>query len=442
MPVPQVAIVGRPNVGKSSLFNWLARRRLAIVDDHAGVTRDRMTTLIESNDRFYELIDTGGMGIVDEDNLTEDVRRQIELAINSADVILLVVDVQTGMMPLDEEVAERLRGVERPVILVANKADQPHQDMLSQEFLRLGRGHLVCVSTTQNRNREKLLELIEDRLPEAVDESVEASRMKLAIVGRRNVGKSTFVNTLAETDRMIVSEVPGTTRDSVDVLFQLDGQTFIAIDTPGLRKRKSQRTDLEFYGMHRAQRSVRRADVVLMFFDAAETISKVDKQLMGYVMENHKPCIFVINKWDKLHGTVTTDRWVHYLRSQFPTLNYAPIAFITGQTGKNVKTLLNHATMLFKQARERVSTGVLNRLIQAAIEAHQPPLHQNRRPKIYFATQVAAEPPTIVLMCSDPKAFGNDYHRYLLGVLRDHLPFGEVPIKLYLQKRTRGDEEG
>ena len=441
MPVPQVAIIGRPNVGKSSLFNWIAKKRLAIVDDYEGVTRDRMTTLIEWNDRFFELIDTGGMGIVDQDNLTEDVRRQIEFAINSADVILLVVDVQTGTMPLDEQVAERLRGLERPVILVANKADQPHQDTLAQEFHRLGRGHLICVSTTQNRNRENLLELIVDRLPEPVDESVEAPRMKLAIVGRRNVGKSTFVNTLAESERMIVSEVPGTTRDSVDVLFQLDGQTFIAIDTPGLRKRKSQRTDLEFYGMHRAQRSVRRADVVLMFLDATETISKVDKQLMGYVIENHKPCIFVVNKWDQLHGEVTTDRWVHYLRGQFPTLGYAPIAFITGQTGKNVKASLNHATMLFKQARERVSTGVLNRLIQAAIEAHQPPLYQNRRPKIYFATQVAAEPPTVVLMCSEPKAFSNDYHRYLLGVLRDHLPFSEVPIKLYLEKRTRGEEE-
>jgi GTP-binding protein len=178
-----------------------------------------------------------------------------------------------------------------------------------------------------------------------------------------------------------------------------------------------------------------------MFFDATETVSKVDKQLLGYVIENHKPCIFVVNKWDQLHGTMTTDRWVRYLRSQFPTLGYAPIAFITGQTGKNVKALLNHATMLFKQARERVSTGVLNRLIQAAIEAHQPPLYQNRRPKIYFATQVAAEPPTIVLMCSDPKGFGSDYHRYLLGVLRDHLPFSEVPIKLYLQKRARAEEE-
>ncbi|MEM1069350.1 MAG: ribosome biogenesis GTPase Der [Planctomycetota bacterium] len=440
MPVPQVAIVGRPNVGKSSLFNWLARRRLAIVDDYAGVTRDRMTTLIESNDRYFELVDTGGMGIVDEDDLTEDVRRQIELAIQSADVIVLVVDVQTGLMPLDEDVVERLRGLQRPVILVVNKADQPHFDTQAEEFHKLGRGHLLCVSTTQNRNRDELLELIVDRLPDKDEETVEAPRMKLAIVGRRNVGKSTFVNTLAESERMIVSEVPGTTRDSVDVQFTLDGQTFIAIDTPGLRKRKSQKTDLEFYGTHRAQRSVRRADVVLMFFDATETVSKVDKQLIGYVMEHFKPCIFVINKWDQMYGEVTTDRWVRYLRAQFPTLAYAPIAFITGQTGKNVKALLNHATMLFKQSRERISTGVLNRVLRAAIEAHQPPLFQNRRPKIYYATQVATQPPTIVLICSDPRAFSNDYRRYLLGVLRDHLRFGEVPIKMYLHKRHRNDE--
>jgi len=440
MPVPQVAIVGRPNVGKSSLFNWLARRRLAIVDDQAGVTRDRMTTLIETQDRFFELVDTGGMGIEDEDDLTADVRRQIELAINSADVVLLVVDVQTGLMPLDEEVVERLRGLQRPVILVANKADQQHFDTQAEEFHKLGRGHLICVSTTQNRNREDLLQLIVDRLPEKDEETVESPRMKLAIVGRRNVGKSTFVNTLAETERMIVSEVPGTTRDSVDVQFSLDGQTFIAIDTPGLRKRKSQRTDLEFYGTHRAQRSVRRADVVLMFFDAKETVSKVDKQLVGYVIENFKPCIFVVNKWDQMHGALPTERWVRYLRGQFPTLSYAPIAFITGQTGKNVKALLNHSTMLFKQSRERVSTGVLNRVLRAAIDAHQPPLFQNRRPKIYYATQVSTQPPTIVLMCSDPRAFGNDYRRYLLGVLRDHLRFGEVPIKMYLHKRHRNEE--
>lgn len=440
MSVPKVAIIGRPNVGKSSIFNWLARRRLAIVDDYSGVTRDRMTTLIEHEDRFFELTDTGGMGVIDDDNLTDDVVRQIELAINSADVILFVVDIQSGLMPLDEDVAERLRGIERPVILIANKADQPHQDIAAEEFQKLGRGHIIRVSTTQNRHRDDLLDLITDRLPEANDEVVEEATMKIAIVGRRNVGKSTFVNTLAETDRMIVSEVAGTTRDSVDVHFEVDGQTFIAIDTPGLRKRKSQRTDLEWYGMHRAQRSVRRADVVLMFFDAVETASKVDKQLVGYVMENHKPCIFVINKWDQLHGAVPTDRWVKYLRGQFPTLSYAPIAFITGQTGKNVKALLNHSAMLFKQSRQRVSTGVLNRVIRAAITAHEPPMHQNRRPKIYYATQVATEPPTIVLVCNDPKAFANDYQRYLLGVLRDHLSFGEVPIKLYLHKKHRMDD--
>ncbi len=443
MPVPRVAIVGRPNVGKSSLFNWIARRRLAIVDDFEGVTRDRMTTLIESNERFFELIDTGGMGIEDVDDLTADVRHQIELAINSADVIMLVVDVQTGIMPLDEEVSERLRGVEKPVILVANKVDQSHHDVLAEEFQQLGRGHLIRVSTTQNRNRDDLIELIVDRLPEPDNETVQETQMKVAIVGRRNVGKSTFVNTLAQDDRMIVSEVPGTTRDSVDVHFEMDGQSFIAIDTPGLRKRKSQRTDLEYYGMHRAQRSVRRADVVLMFFDSSETVSKVDKQLMGYVMENFKPCIFVINKWDLHAGKVPTDRWVRYIRGQFPTLAYAPIAFITGETGKNVKTLLNHSTMLFKQARERVTTGQLNRVIRAAVDAHPAPMYQNRRPKIFYATQVATEPPTIVLMCTDPKAFSNDYKRYLLGVLRDHLPFGEVPIKMYLHKRSRaGDDEG
>ena len=191
--------------------------------------------------------------------------------------------------------------------------------------------------------------------------------------------------------------------------------------------------------MHRAQRSIRRADVVLMFFDAGETISKVDKQLMGYVMENHKPVIFVINKWDKLTGTVPTERWVKYLRSNFPTLSYAPIAFITGETGKNVKALLNHASMLFRQARDRVQTSQLNKLIAAAVEAHQPPMYQNRRPKIFYATQVATEPPTIVMKCNDASLFGNSWKRFLLGVLRENLPFHEVPIKLYMRSKLEQD---
>jgi GTP-binding protein len=442
MTIPRVAIVGRPNVGKSSLFNWLDGRRLAIVDDMPGVTRDRMTTLIEFRQSHFELIDTGGMGHEDPDNLTDQVERQIEAAIDEADVLLFVVDNRDGLTALDEEVALRLRRVDKPIILVVNKCDHPTQDNLASEFLKLGRGALLCVSTLQNRHREELLSQILQRLPAATaaDEELAPPVMKVAIVGRRNTGKSTFVNTLAKAERMIVSEVPGTTRDSVDVHFELDGHDFIAIDTPGLRRNRSIRTDIDWYGLHRAQRSIRRADVVLLFFDCTERLSKVDKQLAHYISDQYKPCILVVNKWDKLAGQLPTERWVTYLRENFPKMAYCPIAFITGQTGKNVKTLLNHGQMLFKQAHARIPTPQLNRLIKAALIKHEPPLYQLKRPKIYYATQIAVAPPTIVAVCNNPHAFSAPYQRYLLGVLRDHLPFSEVPIKLYLQPRTRDDQ--
>ena len=443
MPVPQVVIVGRPNVGKSSLFNWLAGRRLAIVDDVAGVTRDRVSYLMQERERFFELVDTGGMGGEDADRLTEEIDEQINVAIDSADVILMVVDTRVGLMPLDQEVARRLRYVDRPIICVANKADAPSLDSQADEFYKLGRGRLVRVSTRENRNRQELLDLLMSRLP-PVQPDEPTSRpepaMKVAIVGRRNTGKSTFVNTLAKAERMIVSEVPGTTRDSVDVHFELDGKSFVAIDTPGLRRTRSVRTDVDFYSSHRAQRSIRRADVVLLFFDATQRMSKVDKQLAKYIADQFKPCVFVVNKWDMLVGEMFTDRWVRYLRDTFRTMWHVPIAFITGQTGKNVKALLNHAQMLFKQSRMRVGTGELNRIVQALLDRHPTPVHQNRRGKIFYATQVSTQPPTIVLMTNDPKAFSDSYRRYLLGGLRDVLPFSEVPIKLYLNKRTRGDK--
>ena len=247
------------------------------------------------------------------------------------------------------------------------------------------------------------------------------------------------VASLAKAERMIVSEVPGTTRDSVDVRFELDDQAFTAIDTPGLRKGKSVRTDIDFYSTHRAQRSIRRADLVLMLFDASQRISKVDKQLCNYINDQFKPSIFVVNKWDLMVNQIPTERWVHYLRDTFQTMWHVPIAFITGKTGKNMKALLNHGQMLFKQSRSRVTTGQLNRLVRRALEHHPPPLYKHRRPKIYYATQVATQPPTIVLICNEPKAFAPDYRRYLLGVFRDQLSFGEVPIKMYLSKRNRDD---
>jgi GTP-binding protein len=442
MPVPRVAIVGRPNVGKSSIFNWLAGRRLAIVEDVAGVTRDRLTTLIEHENRHFELIDTGGIGIEDVDNLTAQVESQIDAAIDDADVLLFVVDSRTGMVPLDSKVADRLRKINKPILLVANKTDSPNQDTNADEFHQFGRELLIRVSVLQNRNKNDLLDLIVGQLPafDTSEDEIELPTMKVAIVGRRNVGKSTFVNTLANEERVIVSEIPGTTRDSIDVMFELDGHKFMAIDTPGLRRSKSIRTNIDWYGAHRAQRSVRRADVVLLFLDSMEPMSKVDKQLAHYIADEFKPCIFVVNKWDRLAGQIPTERWVDYLREHFPTMAYCPIAFITGQTGKNVKTLLNHAQMLFKQAKERVPTSLLNKLVKAALERHEPPLFQLKRPKIYYATQVSTEPPTIVLVCNNSQGFTGPYRRYLLTFLRDHLPFGEIPIKLYLQPRKRDDE--
>jgi len=382
MRVPNVVIVGRPNVGKSSIFNWIAGKRLAIVDDQPGVTRDRLTYLVNHEDRFFEMVDTGGMGIEDVDNLTSQIEEQITQGIDTADVILFVLDTHTGTLPLDKEVAKRLRYVETPIVCVANKADSEKYDAQADEFYKLGRGKLVRVSTKANRNRDDLMRLIIERLPPEVEATPEEPIMKAAIVGRRNVGKSTFVNTLSKAERMIVSEVPGTTRDSVDVRFELDGKSFIAIDTPGLRRSVSVKTDIDFYSTKRAERSIRRADVVLLFFDASQRISKVDKKLCGYIADQYKPCIFCVNKWDLLHKQMPTDRWVRYLRDTFQTMWHVPIAFITGETGKNMKMLLNHSQNLFKQARERVSTADLNRLVRDALDNHPPPMANQKRPKI------------------------------------------------------------
>jgi GTP-binding protein len=437
--VPVVAIVGRPNVGKSSLFNWLARKRIAIVDATAGVTRDRISALIKTGEQFFELVDTGGMGIQDVDNLTAQVEKQIEMALDEAQMILFAVDGRSGLTPLDERVAERLRYFTKPILCVANKCDTPELDANTAEFYKLGRGKLICVSAQQNRNRRALLDLIGERLPEKepTDPDLDIA-MKLAIVGRRNTGKSTFINSLAQSERMIVSEVPGTTRDSVDVRFERDGKVFVAIDTAGVRRKSSIGSDIEFYSAARAERSIRRADVVLLFHEPLVNVSKVDKQLAGYVLEQHKPAIFVVNKWD-LAATMPTSKFATYLQATFPSLDYVPIAFITARSGKNVQAVLNLAQNLYKQAGARVGTGDLNRVLQQALAQQPPPLRQNRRPRIFYGTQVATHPPTIILFTNGPELFDNTYERYLLKVFRDHLPFREVPIKMYLRHKRKGE---
>ncbi len=446
MGIAQVAIVGRPNVGKSSLFNWLAGRRIAIVDPTPGVTRDRLTTLVQIGDRFVELIDTGGMGIVDADNLTAEVERQIELAIDRATVVLFVLDVRAGLAPLDEEVAERLRGLGKPVLLVANKCDSEALEAQATEFHRLGFSDLVCVSALQHRGKAELLarltRVLTDLGSPTLGPPPDQTALKIAIVGRRNTGKSTFINCLAQEERTIVSEVPGTTRDSIDVRFEKDGKTIIAIDTAGVRYKGAIKSDVEFYSLARAERSIRRADVVLLFFDAPKKISHVDKQLAGYVLDNYKPAIFVVNKWDLLVKDLPTGELAEYLRKTLPNLDYVPIAFITATTGRNVQSVLSLAQHLVKQAGARVGTGDLNRVVRKAVALQSPPLRQNRQGKIYFATQVATYPPTIVLFTNGAHLFDNTYQRYLMKTFRDHLPFAEVPIKMYLRSKHAGDGDG
>lgn len=443
MAIPVAAIVGRPNVGKSSLFNWLAGRRIAIVDPTAGVTRDRVSTLVKTDDDggWFELIDTGGMGIQDVDNLTADVERQIDVALHLAHLVIFVVDARDGLVPLDVLVAEKLRGLGKPVLCVANKCDSENLTEQLGEFYKLGHGAPLPVSVLQNQGKPQLVKQVLKLLP---DEPLPAKdptdiSLKLAIVGRRNTGKSTFINQLAQSGRMIVSEVPGTTRDSVDVRFELDGKTIIAIDTAGVRRKRSVKGDVEFYSMARAERSIRRADVVLLFFDAAQKVSMVDKKLAEYVLEQSKPVIFVANKWD-LMKPLPTGEFAEYLQKVFPMLDYVPIAFITAKSGRNVQAVLNLAQNLYKQASARVTTGELNRVIQQAMEQQTPPLRHNRRPKIFFGTQAATNPPTIVLFTNSQELFSNTYRRYLLKTFRDQLPFAEVPIKLYLRSKSR--EEG
>jgi GTP-binding protein len=412
------------------------------------VTRDRVGSLVQLGDdvnpRFIELFDTGGVGIVDRDDLSEEVERQIDVAMNEADLILFVVDIRDELMPLDVEVAARLRYLKTPVILVMNKADVESMDHRGGEFYKLGRGKPIAVSVHQNRNKSQLLRLIDEMLPSGSQDQPADAEMKIAVVGRANTGKSTLINTLARAERMIVSERPGTTRDSVDVHFELDGVPFLAIDTAGVKRNSTIRDNLDFYSVHRAQRSIRRADVVLLFIDPTQGITRLDKQLAGYIAEEHKPCIFTINKWDLMMDPADPSmgnmgRFANVIQHAFRSMSYMPMAFITAKTGKNVKALINLSQSLFKQARKRVSTGTLNRILREAVEAHAPASRENRTPRIYYATQVGVDPPTIVLFVNSAKLFDPTYSRYLLNVFREKLPFRDIPIKLYMRSRKQAE---
>ncbi len=436
MSLPVVVLVGRPNVGKSSLLNALARERVSIVDPRPGITRDRVSFVVEHEQRYLELIDTGGIGIVDDDNLEAHVADQIQFALARAAVIVFVVDVQDGVTPLDQRVAELLRPLNKPVIIAANKCDAVTHEPLAGEFIRLGFGEPQCTAAVHGRGREALFVRIFEQLGQAPLEPPEAPLMKLAIVGKRNAGKSTLVNALAGEPRMIVSEIPGTTRDAVDVQFEKDGRAFVAIDTAGVRKRSSMQ-DVDFYSYTRALGAIRRADVVMHLIDATVPVSEVDLKLVAAVLEEYKPLVLAVNKWDLAEGRASSADFGEYLSKAIPQAPYAPIVFLTAQTGKNVDAAVELALSLHRQAHTRVPTAKLNEAIESILEQRAPaPKSGTKRVRIYYATQISVAPPTLVCFCNAPGLVSENYRRFLENRLREALPMAEVPLRLLFRARS------
>ena len=436
MALPKVAIIGRPNVGKSSLLNALAGAMISIVEPTAGVTRDRVSTFIGRDDRYFELIDTGGYGIVDSDQLSEHIEQQILQAIESAQLVLFMVDIRDGLVPLDKTIARLLRKNDLDVIGVANKADTARMFPAAAEFSKLGFGEFLCVSATNNLNKAVLLDRIFEKLAVLEPGRPAKAAMNVAIVGKRNVGKSTLVNAMVGSERVIVSETPGTTRDAVDVRFEKDGKTIIVIDTAGIRKKSKMADSIEFYSYVRATRSVRRADVVLFMIDAAVPVSQVDKKLARFIAEEHKSCIIIINKWDLAKDSAATDDYEQYLTKLLPGLKYAPIAFTTATEAKNVQSVLDLAAEIFKQTTMWIPTAKLNKAFEIIKQEKIGTAKGGKKgwPKIYYATQIAVNPVTILMFVNRPELFEENYRRFIINRLRTMLPIEEVPIRLLARK--------
>ena len=454
-----VAIVGRPNVGKSSLLNALVGKRISIVQDMPGVTRDRVSMPLRIGEKYVELVDTGGYGFVDPDQLTEHIKHQIEMAMQQAKLVLFIVDCKDGLTSADEEIASLLRRKNIKTVMVANKADGPNADVMLGDFARLGVGTPIGVSALNDRN----LDLVKAAIAKNVDladapTEIPEPEMLVAIVGKRNAGKSTLVNSIAEIfeghgDRVIVSEIPGTTRDSVDVRFEKEGKALVVIDTAGVRKKRHMVTnDIEFYSFHRAQRSIRRADVVLMLIDATEPVSEPDKKLASYIAQEFKPVVLVINKWDLAreslqqqardqggkfddHGIM--EEYRKYLDAELKHLDFAPIAFITAKDGRNVEAVVDLAQHLYNQANIRVSTHKLNTTVKQILEERRPSTPTGRRARIYYVTQSDVAPPTIVFFVNNPEFLNDAYQRFMINRFRELLPYPEVPIKLFIRQRER-----
>jgi len=440
MSKPIVAIVGRPNVGKSTLFNYIGEKRVSIVEDMPGVTRDRIYLDAEWLDREFTMIDTGGIELESTDKMFTSMRYQAQLAIEEADAILFIVDGKVGLTAADEAVAAILRNTRKPVIVVVNKVDNMKKSNEIYEFYSLGLGDPIAISAANALNIGDLLDEVVKCLPNDEIVTEDSEKIKVAIIGRPNVGKSSLVNILVGKERVIVSDVAGTTRDAIDTHFTKDDTEYILIDTAGMRRKARIELPVERYSVMRALRAVDRSDVVLMVLDAVDGVTEQDKKIAGYAHDGGKACVIIVNKWDLMEkDSKTTIRYTESIRTELAFMQYAPVLFVSALTKQRIPRITELIKFVAEQHTMRVATGVLNQVIEDAVSINPPPSQHGLRLKIMFTTQPNVKPPTFVFFVNDPEIMHFSYLRFLENKLRERFGFEGTPLKLVV--RGRKEEE-
>ena len=448
--VGSVSIVGRPNVGKSALFNRLIGRNVAIVHDQPGITRDRLASTSTRGRRPFTVWDTGGIGGAGESELTAQVRLAADAAMRESDVILFVVDAQAGLNPIDQELAKLLRKSKRPVVLVVNKIDHEKHEPLEADFASLGFDNSVAISSAHGRGVPTLLEAIDSLLPQSKidirNSKIQIPPLSLAIVGKPNAGKSSLINAILRDTRTIVGELPGTTRDAVDILYERAGERFLLIDTAGMRARSKHSSSVEVFSVMRAERTVRRADLCVLVIDLTSGVTSQDKRIAGLIQEAEKPCVVVLNKWDLVKPSrgakAAMDRTIADVRERLFFLDYAPVLVGSARTGENVDQLFRLINVVRNAAQMRIGTGVLNRMLRAAFEKSPPPMIGMKRLKLFYAAQTRAENEEgleairIVLFVNQPKLLSDTYSRYLERRIRATWPFPGLPVRFSCRARS------
>jgi len=434
---PVVAIVGRPNVGKSTLFNYITGRRIAITEDTPGITRDRIYAEAEWRGRKFTLIDTGGIEPHTDDYIKKMMLRQAELAMETADVIIFLLDMKTGLTAADQDVAAMLRKSRKPVVVAVNKVDNIGElPTEAYEFYNLGMGDFHPISSVHGLGIGDLLDAVFEHFPERTDEEQDDDVIKVAVIGRPNVGKSSLINCILGEERVIVSDIPGTTRDAIDTLVERNGRRYNFIDTAGIRRKSKIEENIERYSVIRSFMAVDRADVCLIMIDANDGVTEQDTKIAGYAHEQGKASIITVNKWDMIEKeTGTLEKMRKEILQKLDFMNYAPVVFISAKTGQRVERLFELVDYVFDQASFRVQTGMLNDVLNEAMAMVQPPSDKGKRLKIYYMTQAGIRPPKFVLFVNDKELMHFSYERYIINNLRSNFGFEGTPIQLILREK-------